>query len=83
MLKARTGRLGIIGDVVDFVSVRIQRYDLSLLDLQFLHLARFYQLPAHHRDPFDQLLVAQAQVVDLPILTADAQIKKYEVEVIW
>jgi len=47
------------------------------------HLARFYQLPAHHRDPFDLLLVAQAQVENLPIVTADAQIVKYDVEVIW
>ena len=83
LLKARTGRLPIPGDVADFIEVRIQRYDILLLDLQLGHLTRFYHLPSHHRDPFDRMLVAQAQVENLPIVTGDAQIARYDVEVIW
>jgi PIN domain nuclease of toxin-antitoxin system len=37
-------------------------------------------LPPHRRDPFDRLLVAQAQVEDLPILTADRMLRRYDVE---
>ena len=37
-------------------------------------------LPLHHRDPFDRLLVAQAQVESLPILTADPQLARYDIE---
>jgi len=37
----------------------------------------------HHLDPFDRLLVAQAQIEKLPIVTADAQVRAYDVEVIW
>lgn len=83
MLKARAGRLPIPGDVAKFVATRIGRYELEVLDLQLAHLTRLYSLPSHHRDPFDLLLVAQAQVESLPIVTADAQIAKYDVEVIW
>ncbi len=36
----------------------------------------------HHRGPFDRLLVAQAQLEDLPILTADPQLDPYEVEIL-
>jgi PIN domain nuclease of toxin-antitoxin system len=40
-------------------------------------------LPAIHRDPFHRLLVAQAQLERLPILTSDPNIARYDVEVIW
>jgi PIN domain nuclease of toxin-antitoxin system len=83
LLKARAGRLPIPGDVGDFVEVRIGRYDLALVELQFRHLIRSYHLPTHHRDPFDHLLIAQAQVEDLPLVTADAQMAKYDVDLIW
>jgi PIN domain nuclease of toxin-antitoxin system len=44
-----------------------------------LHVAT---LPAHHRDPFDRLLIAQAQLDGLPVLTADPVIGTYDVETI-
>jgi PIN domain nuclease of toxin-antitoxin system len=40
-------------------------------------------LPPHHRDPFDRLLVGQAMVEDLPLLTADRQFAAYEVQLRW
>ena len=46
------------------------------------HALRVAVLPSHHRDPFDRLLVAQAQIEDLPILTADPVFGRYDVEVI-
>jgi PIN domain nuclease of toxin-antitoxin system len=82
-LKARARKLPIPGDVTSFVEARIERYELQVLDLQLIHLRRFYQLPPHHRDPFDHLLIAQAQIEKLPIITVDAHIAKYDVEVIW
>ena len=38
------------------------------------------RLPAHHADPFDRLLIAQAQIEDLPLITADRAFKAYDVE---
>jgi PIN domain nuclease of toxin-antitoxin system len=40
-------------------------------------------LPDHHRDPFDRLLVAQGQAENMPILTADPMIAKYDVKTIF
>jgi PIN domain nuclease of toxin-antitoxin system len=40
-------------------------------------------LPLHHRDPFDRLLVAQAQSLSIPILSADAVLDRYDVKRIW
>ena len=83
MLKARAGRSPILGDVPTVIETQLRHNGISTLELSLPHLMKFHRLPAHHRDPFDQLLVAQAQVENLPIVTADAQIKKYEIEVIW
>jgi len=52
------------------------------LAISHAHALRAGALPAHHRDPFDRLLIAQAQIESLPILTSDNQIAVYEVEVI-
>lgn len=40
-------------------------------------------LPLHHRDPFDRLLVAQAQALNVPILSADPILDKYDIKRIW
>lgn len=40
-------------------------------------------LPFHHRDPFDRLLIAQAQDLGLPLITADAALSAYDVAVLW
>ena len=52
------------------------------LPIEHSHALHVATLPPHHRDPFDRLLVAQAQVEDLPILTADPLLARYEVRTI-
>ena len=47
------------------------------------HALHVFTLPDHHRDPFDRLLIAQAQLEGLPIMSANPQIAKYQIEVIW
>lgn len=46
-------------------------------------LGRVFHLPRHHRDPFDRLLVAQAQVEGIPIVSGDREVADYPVEVLW
>jgi PIN domain nuclease of toxin-antitoxin system len=43
---------------------------------------RTAELPDHHRDPFDRVLIAQAQLLDLTIITADEQLSAYGVTVV-
>ena len=49
------------------------------MPITFLHAERAGALPRHHDDPFDRMLVAQAQAEGLTIVTADAAIKRYGV----
>jgi PIN domain nuclease of toxin-antitoxin system len=46
-------------------------------------IAALRALPLHHRDPFDRLLIAQAQAKDLPVITSDKAFKAYDVKVVW
>lgn len=47
------------------------------------HSLYVYSLPMHHKDPFDRLLIAQAVIENMPIITIDPMIAQYNVQVIW
>jgi PIN domain nuclease of toxin-antitoxin system len=53
------------------------------LPIRLEHAVRAGLLPLHHRDPFDRLLVAQAQALNLPILSADRGLDDYDVRRVW
>ena len=82
-IKARLSRLGLPDHPVHFMLEQLSLNAFESLPIQLSHALHVYTLPAHHRDPFDRILVAQSQLERLPILTADLWISRYEVEVIW
>ncbi len=63
----------------DFIRGRL----LALIPIELPHLLAYHALPLVHRDPFDRLLIAQAQVLGVPIVTADGAFSGYDVETIW
>ena len=56
---------------------------LSLLSIEPSHLVPLSQLPFHHRDPFDRLLIAQAKVEKLTLITCDPEFAAYDVQLLW
>jgi PIN domain nuclease of toxin-antitoxin system len=82
-IKARTGRLRVPADVPGFVQEQVRRNRLRVLPVELRHALRVHALPDHHRDPFDRLLVAQAQVEVVPLLSRDPLLAAYEVAVRW
>jgi len=66
-----------------WVTRRVALQGLRLLAVEMSHALRVADLPLHHNDPFDRLLIAQSQLENLPILTSDPNIARYDVEVIW
>jgi PIN domain nuclease of toxin-antitoxin system len=60
-----------------------QRLRLSFLAVDLRHIVHSTRLPFHHRDPFDRMLIAQASLDGIAILTPDAMIARYPVPVIW
>jgi PIN domain nuclease of toxin-antitoxin system len=53
------------------------------LPVSHKHALAVFGLPDYHRDPFDRLLIAQANLEDLILVTADRMIEKYPVQVLW
>jgi PIN domain nuclease of toxin-antitoxin system len=82
-IKARLGRVEIPGDLERFLTEQLSQNAIQVLPIYLSHALRTYTLPGHHRDPFDRLLVSQALLERLPIMSADSQISRYPVETIW
>jgi len=57
--------------------------NINLLSIDISHLNTLLNLPHHHKDPFDRLLIAQAITENLSIISADRYFKSYPINVIW
>jgi PIN domain nuclease of toxin-antitoxin system len=81
-IKHGLGKLPLPEPPHRYVPSRVEKLRMWALPIDHSHALRVATLPPHHRDPFDRLLVAQSQVEDLPILTADPIFDRYDVTVI-
>jgi len=81
-IKVNLGKL----DALDFV-MELDRHTeeegFVPLPISIGQASRAGLLPLHHRDPFDRLLVAQAQSLNIPILSADSLLDRYDVKRLW
>lgn len=82
-IKASLGKLQFPESPPTLVPREVARLGLRPLPINHLHALAVYDLPKHHGDPFDRLLVAQARVEGLMLMTADRDIKKYDVPIVW
>jgi PIN domain nuclease of toxin-antitoxin system len=81
-IKYRLGKLPLPEPPGVYVPDRMQLSGVTPLPVEHAHALRVAELPDHHSDPFDRLLVAQAQELAIPIVTADAQLSAYSVDLI-
>jgi PIN domain nuclease of toxin-antitoxin system len=79
-IKVGLGKLALPEPVSRYVPSRMQSSGVSPLALTHAHAAAVADLPRHHRDPFDRVLVAQALSEGVPILSSDAQFDAYDSE---
>lgn len=78
-IKRRLGKLEAPADLLE----RLERAKVELLPVTARHADRVGTLPMHHRDPFDRLLVAQAEVEGSALVTADTELSAYGIDVVW
>ena len=69
-------------ELPDSIDVMLQRARCKLLPIAYEHAEAIKELPHLHRDPFDRMLIAQAKVTGMTLLTRDEKIHKYDVPVI-
>lgn len=83
MIKAQIGKLPLPAAADVYVQEQMAKNGIVTLDITFAHAARIYHLPMHHKDSFDRILIAQNQVEQMPILTADTKFALYDVQTLW
>lgn len=82
-IKYSLGRLPLPEAPEQFLPAELGRNRIESLPIVDVHAFQAGSLPRHHRDPFDRMLVAQAQVESFGLITNDSDIRRYEVEVYW
>ena len=82
-IKTGLGRFEPDGDLGPFLEEQIQRNAFRVLPVKLEHAVSVSSLPAHHRDPFDRLLVAQAAVEGMTLVSRDSQLRKYDTPTLW
>ncbi len=78
MIKASIGKLQIDFDPIDIA----KQSGFDLLDFSGQDALQLKNLPFHHRDPFDRMLISQSISTHYPIMTDDRKIKLYDCQVI-
>ncbi len=79
-IKHALGKLPLPEPPVSYVPSRLAANGVIAMPVVMRHSLRVADLPDHHRDPFDRLLVAQAQLDGLSLMTADPQLTRYDVD---
>lgn len=82
-IKSRLNRIKLTQMPDIFIPDQLQKNYFQILPIQLNHALKEFSLPTIHNDPFDRILIAQSITEDIPLLTADTKMKKYEVNIIW
>ena len=82
-IKSSLGKISLEKTLEDFTEEHIRGNDINILDIHLTHIIRIEQLPFHHRDPFDRLIIAQAIEDKLTIIGNDAAFDSYNIKRIW
>jgi PIN domain nuclease of toxin-antitoxin system len=83
-IKVAIGKLPLPEPPDSYISNRIGQLGVRSLEITAIHALRAAALPLHHRDPFDRMLIAQAHLEDMTLVSADAVFKQYsDVSILW
>jgi PIN domain nuclease of toxin-antitoxin system len=82
-VKIRAGKLELDRPLERLYAELVMEQGVKVLPISHDHCARLADLPLHHRDLFDRMLIIQAQQERAPLLSADPKLATYEVEVVW
>lgn len=82
-IKAGKKRLSLPENPNEYVAQRMRIYRFLALSIELSHALQVFHLPQIHSDPFDRILIAQSQMEKLPLISADPEIARYDVDLIW
>jgi PIN domain nuclease of toxin-antitoxin system len=82
-IKSGLGKLKLGEPAANLLARELPRNNFDLLSIALEHATAVENLPSHHKDPFDRMLVCQALIEQLPIVSGDAQLDPYNVRRMW
>lgn len=83
VIKFSIGKLSLPDSFDKFIPTQLALNDIEILEISLQHLSVLSTLPFHHKDPFDRLLVAQAIVEDISLVSCDATLDDYTINRMW
>jgi PIN domain nuclease of toxin-antitoxin system len=82
-IKLQLGKLTLNSSLASLIENQQRVNNLQLLPIELVHIYALAGLPNHHRDPFDRILIAQAIVEKIPIVSIDSVFDAYPSERLW
>jgi PIN domain nuclease of toxin-antitoxin system len=82
-IKLQLGKLHLRLSLAEVIASQQQINDLHVLPVALSHVLALQSLPAHHKDPFDRLLIAQANAEETMLISHDPVFAHYPVKVLW
>ncbi|WP_295617461.1 type II toxin-antitoxin system VapC family toxin [Chamaesiphon sp. GL140_3_metabinner_50] len=82
-IKIQLGKLQLSDALPDILRTQQVDNNLQILTINLSHIWALENLPYHHRDPFDRLLIAQAQIEGMTLVSADGMFELYDVDLLW
>lgn len=82
-IKQRLGKLRLKSPLRTIIEQQQEKNDLQILAIELKHVLALGEIPPHHTDPFDRLLIAQARLEDAYLVSSDPMFTKYPVKLWW
>lgn len=82
-IKIAIKKFTLKGDLKDVVEEESQQNALQVLPINLAHALYLKNLPLHHKDPFDRLLIAQAIIENMTLVSADLKFSMYQANLLW
>ena len=82
-IKSQLGKLSLNLPLPEIIKGQQQSNNIEILSVALQHVLELQNLPLHHGDPFDRLLIAQANVEEALLISGDSAFSKYSVKLLW
>lgn len=82
-IKVSIGKLELLQPYDKLIPQQLEENDIVVMPITLTHLTKLIVLPFHHRDPFDRLIIAQALMEEIPVVSSDAIFSEYPINLIW
>lgn len=82
-IKSQLGKLSLAMPIEELVNKNRLENNIKLIPIELSHISYLEQLPRNHNDPFDRIIIAQAIIEDMTVVTVDHAFADYSVQVVW